>query len=144
MRTSGRSAWRWHRRRPGLRWSPDRSSGWPCCAGGATPEPSRVGRNSGRLSPPIRQETMMPSREGAVAGALDFFDSNGFRDRLAELVAIPSTSQDAGHEADVRHYLDGAIRPWLQRMGFAVTVHANPVAGFWPILTSERLEGPAR
>ena len=75
----------------------------------------------------------MPSREGAVARALDFFDSNGFRDRLAELVAIPSTSQDAGHEADVRHYLDGAIRPWLQRMGFAVTVHANPVAGFGPI-----------
>ena len=33
------------------------------------------------------------SRGGALARALTFFDSNGFRDRLAALVAIPSTSQ---------------------------------------------------
>ena len=54
----------------------------------------------------------MASREGAVARALEFFDGNGFRDRLTELVAVPSTSQDPGHEADVQRYLDGAIRPW--------------------------------
>ena len=49
----------------------------------------------------------MGTREGAVVRALEFFDSDGFRDRLAELVAIPSTSQDPGHEADVQRYLDG-------------------------------------
>ena len=86
----------------------------------------------------------MGTREGAVARALEFFDSNGFRDRLAELVAIPSTSQDPGHEADVQRYLDAAICPWLERMGFTVAIHPNPRPGFGPILTAERLEDPAR
>jgi acetylornithine deacetylase/succinyl-diaminopimelate desuccinylase-like protein len=44
----------------------------------------------------------------------------------------------------VRHYLDHAIRPWLERMDFAVEVHPNPDPGFGPILLAERLEGPDR
>lgn len=86
----------------------------------------------------------MPSREGAVGRALSFFDNNGFRDRLASLVAIPSTSQDPGHEADVRRYLTAAIQPWLTRLGFTSAVHENPCEGFGPILTAERIEDPAR
>ena len=68
----------------------------------------------------------MASRDGAIARALAFFDGGGFRDRLAELVAIPSTSQDPGHEADVQRYLEQAIQPWLERLGFTVAVHPNP------------------
>ena len=86
----------------------------------------------------------MPSRAGAISRALHFFDTNGFRDLLAAFVAIPSTSQDRGHEADVQRYLNDAIRPWLERMDFAVTVHTNPSEGFGPILTADRLEDPAR
>ncbi|MDQ2764201.1 MAG: M20/M25/M40 family metallo-hydrolase, partial [Pseudomonadota bacterium] len=86
----------------------------------------------------------MASRDGALARALTFFDSNGFRDRLAELVAIPSTSQDPGHQADVQRYLADAIKPWLERMGFVTEIHPNPAAGFGPILFAERLEGPDR
>jgi acetylornithine deacetylase/succinyl-diaminopimelate desuccinylase-like protein len=86
----------------------------------------------------------MGTREGATARALAFFDSNRFRDRLSELVAIPSTSQDPGHEADVQRYLDAAIQPWLQRLGFTVAIHPNPRDGFGPILTAERLEDPSR
>jgi acetylornithine deacetylase/succinyl-diaminopimelate desuccinylase-like protein len=86
----------------------------------------------------------MASRDGALARALTHFDSNGFRDHLADLVAIPSTSQDPGHEPDVQRYLADAIQPWLQRMGFTVEIHPNPVAGFGPILFAERLEGPNR
>jgi acetylornithine deacetylase/succinyl-diaminopimelate desuccinylase-like protein len=86
----------------------------------------------------------MASRDGALARALTVFDSNGFRDRLAELVAIPSTSQDPRHEADVQRYLAGAIKPWLERMGFAVEIHPNPHPGFGPILLAERLEGADR
>ncbi len=85
----------------------------------------------------------MASRESAVARALDFFDTNGFRDRLSDLVAIRSTSQDPGHEADVQFYLNDAIRPWLERMGFTVAIHPNPRAGFGPILAAERIEDPA-
>ena len=85
----------------------------------------------------------MASRAGAIARALEHFDSNGFRSHLADLVAIPSTSQDPGHEADVQRYLADAIQPWLERMGFTVAIHPNPRAGFGPILTAERMENPA-
>jgi acetylornithine deacetylase/succinyl-diaminopimelate desuccinylase-like protein len=83
----------------------------------------------------------MASREGAIARALAFFDGDGFRNRLAELVAVPSTSQDPGHEADVRRYLADAIQPWLERLGFTVAIHPNPRDGFGPILTADRIEG---
>ncbi len=86
----------------------------------------------------------MASRDSALARALTEFDSNRFRDRLAELVAIPSTSQDPGYEADVQRYLAEIIQPWLRRIGFAVEIHPNPAAGFGPILFAERLEGTDR
>jgi acetylornithine deacetylase/succinyl-diaminopimelate desuccinylase-like protein len=85
----------------------------------------------------------MPSRETAIAAAQSFFDSGKFRDRLAALVAIESTSQDPGHDADVWTYLEQGIRPWIDSMGFTVTVHPNPKPGFGPILTAERIEDPA-
>ncbi len=83
----------------------------------------------------------MGTRDGAIGRAHAFFD-DGFAERLGTLVAIPSTSQDPGHEADVRRYLEDGIRPWLARMGFAVTIHDNPAPGFGPILTAERIERP--
>ena len=86
----------------------------------------------------------MASRDGAIARALDDFDGNGFRTRLADLVAIPSTSQDPGHEADLRRYLAASIQPWLERMDFSVEIHPNPETGVGPILMAERLEGPDR
>ncbi len=85
----------------------------------------------------------MASRDGAIGRAQAFFDKGGFRDRLAELVAIPSTSQDPGHEADVDRYLRTAIQPWLERMGFTAAVYANPREGFGPILVAERIEDAA-
>jgi acetylornithine deacetylase/succinyl-diaminopimelate desuccinylase-like protein len=86
----------------------------------------------------------MGTREGAIARALAYFDGNGFRDRLAELVAIPSTSQDPAHAGDVLRYLGTAVQPWLQRLGFEAAIHANPQPGFGPILTAERHEDPSR
>ncbi|WP_426958745.1 M20/M25/M40 family metallo-hydrolase [Muricoccus radiodurans] len=82
----------------------------------------------------------MGSRDGAIARAQGEFDGGGFRDRLAALVAIPSTSQDPGHEADLRRYLTDAIGPWLDRMGFSRTIHENPEPGAPPLLTAERIE----
>ncbi len=78
------------------------------------------------------------TRAGAISRALAFFDGGGFETRLAELVAIPSTSQDPGHDADLMRYLQDAMRPWLERMGFTVEILPNPDAG--PILLAERLE----
>jgi len=85
----------------------------------------------------------MPARDAAIAAALSGFDSGAFRALLADLVAIPSTSQDPAFRADIDKYLDGAIRPWLARMGFAIAIHPNPEAGLPPILTAERIEDPA-
>jgi acetylornithine deacetylase/succinyl-diaminopimelate desuccinylase-like protein len=82
----------------------------------------------------------MGTREGAISRALDGFDSNSFRDRLADLVAIPSTSQDPSHAPDVQRYLGDAIQPWLETLGFTVAIHPNPIASFGPILIAERIE----
>jgi acetylornithine deacetylase/succinyl-diaminopimelate desuccinylase-like protein len=86
----------------------------------------------------------MASREGALARAAAFFDGGGFKSLLAALVAIPSTAQEEGREEELHRYLDGAIRPWLERLGFSVAIHPNPLAGFGPILTAARIEDPAR
>jgi acetylornithine deacetylase/succinyl-diaminopimelate desuccinylase-like protein len=85
----------------------------------------------------------MASRDGAIARALTFFDDGGFRERLTNLIAIPSTSQDPAHAPDVAYYLSDSIQPWLERLGFAVSVHDNPREGFGPILTAARIEDPA-
>ncbi len=86
----------------------------------------------------------MATREGALARAAEFFDGGGFRALLADLVAIPSTAQEPGFEPALDRYLGDAIAPWLDRMGFATTIHPNPLPGFGPILTAARIEDPAR
>jgi len=86
---------------------------------------------------------MTGTREGAIARARAQFDQGGFRATLAALVAIPSTSQEAAHRADLDRYLDGALKPWLARLGFAVTIHPNPAADAGPILLARRREGEA-
>ena len=83
---------------------------------------------------------MTATRESAIASALAAFDDGRFRTHLAALVAIPSTSQDPAHQPDVARYLEQAMHPWLERMGFTVTVHPNPRPGFGPILVGERIE----
>lgn len=81
-----------------------------------------------------------PSRAGAVARARAAFDDGRVRAALAALVAIPSTSQDPDHAADLPRYLEAGLRPWLERLGFAVATHPNPEAGLGPILTATRAE----
>ncbi len=83
-------------------------------------------------------------RQAAIDRALQAFDTGAFRTRLSELVAIPSTSQDPGHEPDIDRYLRQAIAPWLRGMGFTVALHPNPVSGIGPVLTAERIEDASR
>lgn len=83
-------------------------------------------------------------RRAALSRAADIFDSGAFRDRLAALIAYRSTSQDPGHDADLRRYLEEGLRPWVESMGFSVAIHDNPEPGFGPILTGTRIEDPSR
>ena len=85
----------------------------------------------------------MGTREGAIDRARTFFDRGGFSDLLGHLIAIPSTSQDPAHQADLARYLESAVRPWLLRLGFTVAIHPNPEARFGPILFAQRIENPA-
>jgi acetylornithine deacetylase/succinyl-diaminopimelate desuccinylase-like protein len=85
-------------------------------------------------------DILMATRDGALARAAGFFDQGGFKALLGDLVAIPSTSQDPGAEAALEAYLVQGIRPWLERLGFAATIHPNPLPGFGPILTATRIE----
>ena len=86
----------------------------------------------------------MASREGALSRAADFFDGGRFRSLLGDLVAIPSTAQEADRDAELDRYLRSAIQPWLERMAFSVRIHPNPLQGFGPILSAERIEDPSR
>jgi acetylornithine deacetylase/succinyl-diaminopimelate desuccinylase-like protein len=86
----------------------------------------------------------MGTRDGAIGRALQFFDAGGFESLLARLVATPSTSQEEDSGPALARYLEGDIRPWLERLGFEVAIHPNPRAGFGPILTGLRIEDPAR
>lgn len=86
----------------------------------------------------------MPSRDAAIARAVAHFDSGGFRARLSELVAIPSTAQDPAFAEALPLYLSGAMKPWLEHLGFAVEVYPNPVPEFGPILMASRVEDAAR
>jgi acetylornithine deacetylase/succinyl-diaminopimelate desuccinylase-like protein len=90
------------------------------------------------------QDTPSAGRAAALARAARLFEDGTLQARLAELVAIRSTAQDPDYEAELGRYLEEGIRPWLERLGFAVAVHPNPVPGFGPILTGTRLEDPAR
>ncbi|MGH7119384.1 MAG: M20 peptidase family dipeptidase, partial [Acetobacteraceae bacterium] len=85
----------------------------------------------------------MGTRHGAIERARAFFDRGGFRDLLAGLVAIPSTSQDRQHQPELARYLESAIRPWLLRLGFVVEVFPNPELEFGPILLAQRVEDAA-
>jgi acetylornithine deacetylase/succinyl-diaminopimelate desuccinylase-like protein len=85
---------------------------------------------------------MMATREGALRRAREEFDGGRFQRRLADLVAIPSSSQDPAHAEHLTRYLSEGISPWLASLGFTVAVHDNPVAGYGPILTAERIEAP--
>ncbi|MGC8475753.1 MAG: M20 peptidase family dipeptidase, partial [Acetobacteraceae bacterium] len=82
------------------------------------------------------------ARSRALARAAYCFDSGAFRDRLAALIAIPSTSQEADAAPALSRYLREGIAPWLDRLGFAHAIHPNPAAGFGPILTAARIEDP--
>ena len=90
-----------------------------------------------------RQASRMPAddRARAIEAALSRFDQGVFRERLAQLIAIPSTSQDPAHAADLARYLREGIGPWVATMGFTVAIHPNPQPGLGPILVAHRHEG---
>lgn len=79
-------------------------------------------------------------RTTAIAAARAMFDDGRFTARLAELVAIPSESQNSAAAPHLRAYLDH-IAPAYAAAGFTTEVVENPVTGAPPLLLAERHEG---
>ncbi len=83
------------------------------------------------------------SRAAAVAQAEAQFDTGAFFSTLAQRVACRTESQNSARAPELRAYLDDQIAPALAALGFACTVHHNPVAGAPPLLSAQRLEDPS-
>jgi acetylornithine deacetylase/succinyl-diaminopimelate desuccinylase-like protein len=76
----------------------------------------------------------MTSRDGAINRAAAYLDTGGFEAELADLVAIPSESQTRQGLPHCQRYLNEAMIPAFQDMGFDCQVFDNPIAGSGPVL----------
>lgn len=81
------------------------------------------------------------SRDAAVAAAREHFDSGAFLRDLARRVAIRTESQDPASGPALQAYLADELAPSLKALGFASTIHPNPVAPYGPLLIAQRHEG---
>jgi len=87
--------------------------------------------------------TKPASREGAIARALDYFDSGVFAEELRRRVAYRTESQKPDSLAELHRYLDAEIIPAFEAMGFSCRKFDNPRPGGGPILLAHRHEGDA-
>lgn len=87
---------------------------------------------------------MTTPRETAIAQAEQYFDDGHLLADLTRLVAIETESQEPEKAGELRRYLDEAMVPMLQEMGFGCTIHPNPVADGGPILLAQRHESSTR
>jgi hypothetical protein len=67
------------------------------------------------------------SRENAIAHAGANFDNGIFFDLLSQWVSHPTESQNEACKDPLQRYLTGAIKPYLENMGFSCQVVDNPV-----------------
>ena len=82
----------------------------------------------------------MNIREAALERSVEYFDTGSFESDLAELVAMPSESQETRGSEHLRNYLDFGIIPMLLEMGFECNILQNPIPGAGPLLLAERIE----
>ena len=81
-------------------------------------------------------------RDAALSHSADYFDSGTFQADLADLVAIPSESQDPRGAVYLRQYLSDHMVPMLSQLGFTCRILENEVQPNSPFLLAERIEGP--
>lgn len=85
------------------------------------------------------------TRDDAIAKATEYFDSGQLLSELASLVSYRSESQNPEQAAVLEQYLQEAIQPRLEAMGFECKLHDNPstrMAG-GPFLLGSRIEDVA-
>ena len=82
------------------------------------------------------------SRNAAIDRVGQYFADGHFQSELADLVRFPTESQNPDRAGDLHRYLQDAIQPRLNALGFVCTIHANPVPTGGPFLIAERIEAP--
>jgi acetylornithine deacetylase/succinyl-diaminopimelate desuccinylase-like protein len=82
-------------------------------------------------------------RDAVLRAAAWHADSGEFARDLARRVAMRTESQDAASAPLLQAYLADEIAPSLARLGFAASLHPNPVAGAGPLLVATRHEDDA-
>lgn len=85
----------------------------------------------------------MTDRNTALETIARYADGGDFIDELGRLVAIGSESQEAASRGELLRYLDDAMIPMLETMGFACHILDNPVEEGIPFLFAARIENPA-
>ncbi|MCK0545412.1 M20 family metallopeptidase [Pseudomonas syringae pv. aptata] len=82
----------------------------------------------------------MSSRSHAIENVTEQFDNGTFFALLGRSVAYPTQSQEAESLPELYRYLHEFITTHVERLGFSVTVHDNPVAGRGPLMIATRIE----
>ncbi|MFT6458885.1 M20 family metallopeptidase [Pseudophaeobacter arcticus] len=85
------------------------------------------------------------TRNDALNQATEYFETGRLQSDLAALVAYRSESQNPDQALVLDQYLQEAIQPRLEAMGFTCTIHQNPsskIAG-GPLLLGVRIEDPS-
>ena len=82
------------------------------------------------------------NRADAINRALDYYDrgANGYFDALGELCAIPTESQNPARLPEMHQYLDEAMIPRFEALGYSCKVYDNPIPGCGPVLLATRIE----
>ncbi len=83
------------------------------------------------------------TRVSAIDDALLSFDAGEFLEDLGARVAIPTESQNPQRLPDLYRYLEEAIQPAFEAMGFVCRIFTNPHPGGGPVLLAQRIEDPA-
>ncbi|MEM7749682.1 MAG: M20/M25/M40 family metallo-hydrolase [Pseudomonadota bacterium] len=85
----------------------------------------------------------MTTRSTAVNNALNYYDQSkdGYFDALAELCSIPTESQNPARLPEMHQYINQAITPRLDALGYSCKVYENPLPGCGPVLLGTRFEG---
>lgn len=83
------------------------------------------------------------SKDKALAGIEQYWSSGQFMTELGELLAHETESQNPDKHPELGRYLQQAIEPRLQRMGFECQLHDNPDPSGGPLLIAQRIEDPA-
>ena len=83
------------------------------------------------------------SRTEAILETERYFDEGRFFADLARRVAIKTESQNPARRAELLAYLEGEMRPRLERQGLRCTLLANPSDQGGPFLIAERIEDAA-